>query len=45
MMRIDFDAFIADSAQELTRGAARIRLGMPRFTSTPRPVPTHASAA
>jgi hypothetical protein len=45
MMRIDFDAFIADSAEELKRGAARIRIGRPAFTSTPRPATTHAPAA
>lgn len=45
MMRIDFDAFIADSASELKRGAARIRIGMRGFTATSRTATSHASAA
>jgi cation diffusion facilitator CzcD-associated flavoprotein CzcO len=45
MMRIDFDAFIADSAAELRRGAARVRIGVKGFTATPRTAASHASAA
>ncbi len=45
MMRIDFDAFIADSADELKRGAARVRIGRPAFATTARPATTHAPAA
>jgi cation diffusion facilitator CzcD-associated flavoprotein CzcO len=45
MMRIDFDAFIADSANELKRGAARIRIGTKGFTGTPRSAKSRACAA
>ncbi len=44
MMRIDFDAFIADSARELERGAARVRIGRPTFSPAPRRVRESAVA-